>query len=140
VLTAMIAQRGRAERRLRALAGPALMLVATAFLGCASGHKTSASSPLGDVVLYVDNDLDPPSDVRVYALAQDRRQFLGTVGPSRQGTFPFRWTGPGVTFTLIAQRPVGDAVVAQPISLTPNLAISWKLQGNSVYFPADPGS
>jgi hypothetical protein len=117
-----------------ALAGAALI----AGGACASGHSHRGGGYSQNMVVHLTNDLAPPSDVTVYAVASGGiRRLLGDVPPNAHKVL--RIPGdlfPGTTFHIVAERGLGRPVVSQAIDAsTGNVIIDWDLQMNSVWFP-----
>jgi hypothetical protein len=112
--------------------------VTTAFGACASGHNRKGG---GDqpIIVHLNNDLSPPSDVTVYAVTQDGiRRLIGDVPPNKDRTLKVPTdVPPGSTFRLVAERSaISRPVVSQPITATTDgLIIDWDLQTNAIWYP-----
>jgi hypothetical protein len=130
----------RASARVRRSMPGVVVAVALALtLGaCASGHnrKGGGEQPM---VVHLTNDLAPPSDVTVYAVAQDGiRRLIGDVPPNKDRAMKIPSDVPrGANFRLVAERStIGRPIVSQPITATGDgLIIDWTLQTNSIWYP-----
>lgn len=111
--------------------------LALAFASCSHGHSHRDGAQQ-EYVVHLTNDLTPPSDVTVYAVAQDgTRQLLGDVPPNKDRALRIpNNLFPGTSFRIVAQRTAGRSVVSQPITATSaGGIIDWDLQTNAVWFP-----
>jgi hypothetical protein len=114
---------------------------------CATSHaRSGATDAVSDgksgsapqVVVQLTNDLDPPSDVTVYAVSNGGfRQRLGEVPPTEKQALRFPIVGATETVRLVAERDLGRSVRSQPIVLNNNATtiIDWDLSTNSIWFP-----
>lgn len=131
-------ERARSSRVLRnAISGAAMAALALAFASCSHGHSHRDGAQQ-EYVVHLTNDLTPPSDVTVYAVAQDgTRQLLGDVPPNKDRALRIpNNLFPGTSFRIVAQRTAGRSVVSQPIAATnAGGIIDWDLQTNAVWFP-----
>lgn len=113
--------------------------VTTAFGACASGHGHKGGGGDQPIIVHLNNDLAPPSDVTVYAVTQDGiRQLLGDVPPNKDKSLKVPSdVAPGTTFRLVAERTaISRPIVSQPITATTDgLIIDWDLQTNAIWFP-----
>jgi hypothetical protein len=112
--------------------------VALAVLGaCATGHSNKGDH-VPQMVVHLNNDLAPPSDVTVYVVTTDGiRRLLGDVPPNDHRVLHIPNDLPlASTFHLVAERTLGRPIVAQPVTATTDdLIIDWDLQSNSMWFP-----
>jgi len=114
--------------------------VTMALAACASGHNRKGGDG-GDqpMIVHLTNDLAPPSDVTVYAVAQDGiRRLVGDVPPNKDKAMKIPSDVPrGSSFRLVAERStIGRPIVSQPITATSDgLIIDWSLQTNAVWYP-----
>lgn len=130
--------RSRVSLRRSMLGVVVAVAVTTAFGACASGHNRKGG---GDqpIIVHLNNDLSPPSDVTVYAVTQDGiRRLIGDVPPNKDRTLKVPTdVPPGSTFRLVAERStISRPVVSQPITATTDgLIIDWDLQTNAIWYP-----
>jgi len=114
-----------------------MVLLATTIMGaCASGHSRRGADQ--QIVVHLTNNLAPPSDVTVYAVAQDgSRRLLGDVPPNKDRVLKVPTDiHTGSTFRIVAERTGGRRIVSQPITATSALSmIDWDLQTNAMWFP-----
>jgi hypothetical protein len=122
------------------LQGTCAVTVGLALTACATGHaRGGASDGAPQAVVRLTNDLNPPSDITVYAVSDGGfRQLLGDVPPNQQKVLHFPITGATERVRLVAERGIQRPVRSQPIVLTGNgTVINWDLSTNSVWFPTD---
>jgi hypothetical protein len=131
------ARAGRITRR-STLAFVFAIATASTLGACASGHSHRGGGGEGRMIVHLTNDLAPPSDVSVYAVAPDGvRHALGDVPPNDHRVLRIPSDiSPGTRYHLIADRGLGRPEVSQPITATSeDMIIDWDLQTNSMWFP-----
>lgn len=128
----------RTSRRMRDAIVVAIATVALMSAGaCASGHSPRDDGGTVAMVVHVNNNLAPPSDVTIYAVQRDGiRRLVGNAPPNRDVALKIPGNVlPGTEFRLVADRTGGRSIPSQPISAASRVMIDWDLQTNAVWFP-----
>jgi hypothetical protein len=103
---------------------------------CVTSHARGGPA---EIVVHLTNDLNPPSDVSVYAMSEDGfRRLLGDVAPRGHKVLRASVSGAAQTLRLVAQLPLGRALRSQPFTVAGGqTVIDWDLQSNSMWFPSE---
>jgi hypothetical protein len=110
----------------RRLIQPAAFLLLAA---CAAGSRRTDAT--GDVMVSVQNDLLPQSDLTVHIVSEGGlRRLLGGVPPGSTRTLQFHEVSYGGQFRLVARRSDGSEINSVRFSLFPGAGVTWTMRNN----------
>ncbi len=108
-----------------------LAFVGLAAAACASsgggGAADTTMQPAGNTVtIRVTNDMIPPTPITVWIAPETgSRRRLGTIEPSRQGTFTFTPGIRSMDHRLVAEPSTGNDVTTTPFTLEGVTVVRW---------------
>lgn len=107
------------------------------FAACAAGTgRSRVQAP--EVVLEVQNDLNPPRSVTIRLASQvGQRSLLGSLSPSQTQRFRHREAAYHGQYRLVAESGLQEDIVSTTFTLSPGARIVWRLQSNTIRTPSD---
>ncbi len=107
-----------------------LLALLPLLMACSLSRNDGAEAP--DTTLVVENSLIPSVSLTVYAMPASRpgsRSLVGSVNPGATTTLRFNPIDGG-QYQFIAEIPLGNDIVSNPVSFSPGETIRWDLRSN----------
>lgn len=106
-----------------------VLLLGVLVNGCALARRELAA---GEAAVRVENRLDPPTGITVYAEAADgTRRLLGPVYANSSQTFFFE-PGTAGEYRLVARPTAGAEIRSNPVALPVGATVQWDVKANTV--------